>query len=190
MSELEFYTLSSQRWEDLERLFGARGASGGCWCMWWRLRRSEYERQKGQGNRAALKDIVDSGEIPGILAYAEGQPVGWCSVAPRERFPVLERSRVLKRIDEGPVWSVVCLFVSKSFRRKGVTVELLKAAVKYVEEHGGKVVEGYPVEPREGQMPDAFAWTGLASSYRKAGFREQLRRSETRPIMRYEIGGG
>ncbi len=190
MSELEFYALSAQRWEDLERLFGARGASGGCWCMWWRLRRSEYERQKGQGNRAALKDIVDSGEIPGILAYAEGQPVGWCSVAPRERFPVLERSRVLKRIDEEPVWSVVCLFVSKSFRRKGVTVELLKAAVKYVEEHGGKVVEGYPVEPREGQMPDAFAWTGLASSYRKAGFREQLRRSETRPIMRYEIGGG
>ncbi len=98
MSELEFYALSAQRWEHLERLFGARGASGGCWCMWWRLRRSEYERQKGQGNRAALKDIVDSGEIPGILAYAEGQPVGWCSVAPRERFPVLERSRVLTEL--------------------------------------------------------------------------------------------
>jgi hypothetical protein len=97
--------------------------------------------------------------------------VGWCSVALRERFPVLERSRVLKRIDDKPVWSVVCLFVGKSFQRKGVTVELLKAAVKYVEERAGTFVEGYSVEPGEGQMPDAFAWTGLASSYRKAGFR-------------------
>src|SRR3712207_7681510 len=96
--------------------------------MWWRLRRSEYERQKGQGNRAALKDIVDSGEIPGILAYAEGQPVGWCSVAPRERFPVLERSRVLKRIDEEPVWSVVCLFVRD---RKSTRLNSSHANISY-----------------------------------------------------------
>jgi hypothetical protein len=72
MSEPEFYLLSAQRWEDLERLFGVRGASGGCWCMWWRSKRSEYKQRKGEGNRVALKEIVESGEIPGILAYAEG----------------------------------------------------------------------------------------------------------------------
>jgi GNAT superfamily N-acetyltransferase len=81
------------------------------------------------------------------------------------------------------------LFVGKPLRRKGLTVALIKAAVEYVRESGGKIVEGYPVEPRKDQMPDVFAWTGLASSFRKAGFREQLRRSETRPIMRYEIEG-
>jgi GNAT superfamily N-acetyltransferase len=191
MAELRFYPLTAERWEDLEELFGERGASGGCWCMWWRLKRSEFERQKGEGNRLALKRIVDSGEIPGILAYDAElyQPAGWCSVAPREHFPVLERSRVLKRIDDKQVWSIVCLFVGKPFRHKGVTVGLLNAAVRYVRESGGKIVEGYPVEPRKDQMPDVFAWTGLASSFRKAGFSEQLRRSETRPIMRYEIEG-
>jgi GNAT superfamily N-acetyltransferase len=190
MEGLRFNPLTANRWEDLEELFGERGASGGCWCMWWRLKRSEFERQKGEGNRLALKRIVDSGEIPGILAYdAElHQPAGWCSVAPREHFPVLERSRVLGRIDEKPVWSIVCLFVGKPFRRRGLTEGLIDAAVRHVRESGGKIVEGYPVEPKKDQMPDVFAWTGLASSFRKAGFREQLRRSETRPIMRYEIG--
>jgi GNAT superfamily N-acetyltransferase len=170
MEELGFAPLTAVRWDDLEELFGERGASGGCWCMWWRLKRSEYEQQKGEGNRLALKEIVDSSEIPSILAYdAEGQPVGWCSVAPREHFPVLERSRVLKRIDDKPVWSIVCLFVGKPLRRKGLTVALIKAAVEYVRESGGKIVEGYPVEPRKDRMPDVFAWTGLARRSGKPG---------------------
>ncbi|MFH0931574.1 MAG: GNAT family N-acetyltransferase, partial [Candidatus Zixiibacteriota bacterium] len=117
ISDLKFNTVTPKRWKDLENLFGERGACGGCWCMWWRLSRSQFNKQKGEGNRKALKKIVDSGEIPGILAYADGKPIGWCSVAPREGFPVLERSRILKRIDEKPVWSVVCFFVAKPFRR-------------------------------------------------------------------------
>jgi len=64
--------------------------------MWWRLKRSEFLKQKGEGNKKALKRIVDSSEVPGILAYAQGQPIGWCSIAPRESYPALERSRVLK----------------------------------------------------------------------------------------------
>lgn len=69
-------------------------------------------------------------------------------------------------------------------------MKLLRAAIKYVSEQGGKIVEGYPVEPKKGQMPDAFAWTGLVSAFRKAGFVEVLRRSPTRPIMRYTLGDG
>jgi GNAT superfamily N-acetyltransferase len=186
--DLEFHPLTSERWNDLEKLFGKHGASGGCWCMWWRLRRSEFVKQKGEGNKKALKQIVESGEIPGILAYTNGQPIGWCSVAPRESYSALERSRVLKRVDDKPVWSIVCFFVDKQFRRKGVTVALLKAAVEYVREHGGKILEGYPVEPKEGKTPDVFVYTGLASAFRKIGFVEVARRSETRPIMRYLIG--
>jgi GNAT superfamily N-acetyltransferase len=186
--DLEFHPVTPERWTDLEKLFGKHGASGGCWCMWWRLKRSEFVKQKGEGNKKALKRIVDSGKIPGILAYANGEPVGWCSVGPRESYPALERSRVLKRIDDKPVWSIVCFFVAKTFRHKGLTIALLKAAIAHVKEHGGKIVEGYPVEPKKGYTPDPFAYTGLASAFRKAGFVEVLRRSEKRPIMRCIIG--
>ncbi len=185
---LTFHPLTPERWDDFEELFGPRGACAGCWCMWWRMRRSEFERQKGEGNKAAMKEIVRSGEIPGLLAYADGRPVAWCSVAPRQAFPALERSRVLERLDEQPVWSVVCLFVAKPFRRRGLTNRVLEAAVRHVRNHGGKILEGYPVEPRKGKMPDAFAWTGLASAFRKAGFEECARRSPTRPIMRRKVG--
>jgi len=185
---LVFDPVTADRWKDLEALFGERGACGGCWCMWWRLKRSEFEKKKGDENKRALKRIVDSGEIPGLLAYANGQPIAWCSIGPRERYPVLERSRTLKRIDDQPVWSVVCFFVAKSFRCKGVTVRLLRAAVEYAKMEGARVVEGYPVESKKPRMPDAFAYTGLVSTFRKTGFAEVLRRSETRPIMRYFIG--
>lgn len=155
--------------------------------MWWRLSRAEFSKQKGDGNKRALKKIVDSGEIPGILAYSHDEPVGWCAVAPREDFPALERSRVLKRVDDNKVWSVVCFFIAKPFRHKGLTAELLKAAVEYVNDRSGKIVEGYPVEPKGGKTADVFAYTGLTSAFRKTGFVEVARRSETRPIMRYSI---
>jgi GNAT superfamily N-acetyltransferase len=188
--ELQFQPLTSDRWGDLEALFGARGACGGCWCMLWRLKRSEFEKHKGDKNKAAFKAVVDSGEAPGILAYANGSPIGWCALAPRETYPALDRSRILKRIDDKPVWSIVCLFIAKHYRRKGVSVELLKAAAEYVRKRGGKIVEGYPVEPRKDVMPDVFAWTGVASAFLKAGFVECERRSETRPIMRRELRRG
>jgi GNAT superfamily N-acetyltransferase len=182
--ELEFHPLTLKRWKDLENLFGERGACGGCWCMWWRLKRSEFERQKGKKNKAALKKIVRSGQVPGIIAYSDGEPVGWCSIGPRETYPALERSRVLKRIDDKPVWSIICLFVARPFRKKGVSAEMLRAAVAFAKRKGARIVEGYPIEPKKGRWPDAFVWTGLPSAYLKAGFKEVHRGSPTRPIMR------
>jgi len=187
LSKLEFHPLTAKRWKDLLNLFGERGACGGCWCMWWRMTRSEFNRTKGEGNKKGLKKIVNSGKVPGILAYAGKEPIGWCSVAPREAFSSLERSRILKKVDHKPVWSVVCFFVAKPFRYKGVTVALLKVATEYVRKQNGKIVEGYPVEPKTGEFPDVFANTGLASAFRQAGFKEVMRRSKTRPIMRYYI---
>ena len=113
--------------------------------------------------------------------------LGWCSIAPREDFPVLENSRVLKRIDDKPVWSVVCFFINKHYRKQGLSVEMLNAVKNYVKMNEGKIVEGYPVEPKSGKTADVFAWTGLSSAFKKAGFKEVARRSETRPIMRYSI---
>jgi GNAT superfamily N-acetyltransferase len=155
--------------------------------MWWRIKRSEFEQQKGEGNRQAMKAIVESGEVPGLLAYEGDTAVAWCSVAPREQFPVLQRSRVLKPVDDRPVWSIVCFFIKKGYRSQGMSMRLLHAAVDYVREQGGQVVEGYPVEPRKDRMPTLFAYTGFASTFEKAGFVECVRRSETRPIMRYYL---
>ena len=187
VGDLKFYPLTPERWSDFEKFFGKHGACGGCWCMWWKLKRSDFMRQRGEANRKALKKIVDSGKAPGILAYADSEPVGWCAVSPREAYPALERSPVRKRVDNEPVWSVVCFFVAKPFRGKGLMTKLLQAAIDYVHLQGGKIVEGYPVEPKKGRMPDPFAYTGLVSSFRKVGFVEVLRRSESRPVMRYTI---
>ena len=152
--------------------------------MWWRIPRSEFERNKGEGNRRSLKRIVQRGDLPGLLAYAGGEPVGWCSIGPRASYPMLERSRTLKPVDERPVWSVVCFFVARPFRRRGLTARLLQAAVDHARKQGATIVEGYPVDPRTGTMPDAFAWTGFPGAFRDAGFVEVARRSATRPIMR------
>lgn len=157
-------------------LFGPRGAYGGCWCMFWRLPRAQFNQQKGEGNKAAFQKLARSKTPLGILAYAAEQPVAWCAVAPRKAYSALERSRILKSIDDTPVWSITCLFVSKPFRRQGITPRLLKAAVTCAMENGAQAVEGYPVEPKKNSMPDPFAWTGIASAFRKAGFKEKLRR--------------
>jgi len=184
---LEFRPLTAERWPDLEALFGARGACGGCWCMTWRLKRSEFDRGKGEGNRKAFRAIVRSGVEPGVLAYAGSEPVGWCAVAPREAYTVLERSRVLAPVDERSVWSISCLFVTRRMRRSGVSVPLIRAAVAHATAQRAEVVEAYPVEPYSAAMPAAFAWTGIVSAYKKAGFKEVLRRSRARPIMRFEV---
>ena len=186
-SEYSFYPVTKKKWKDFERLFGEKGACAGCWCMYWRMRRKEYDNLRGAGTKRKLKNLITEGTVPGILAYANKQPVGWCSVAPRDDFPVLENSRVLKRIDDKPVWSVVCFYINKNYRGKGLTVELLDAVKKYVKIKKGKIIEGYPIDPRSGKTADVFAWTGLASAFLKTGFKEVERRSETRPIMRFFI---
>jgi GNAT superfamily N-acetyltransferase len=184
---LEIQPVTSENWADLEKLFGPRGAIGGCWCMWWRIKRTEFEAQQGHGNHEAMRSIVESGVVPGILAYSAGEPVAWCSVAPREEFSVLDRSPVLKRIDDQPVWSVVCFFMAKGYRHQGVSSLMLKAAVDHAAQHGAHIVEGYPIEPKKDRAPDIYAFTGMVSIFKKMGFLEVARRSESRPIMRYFI---
>jgi len=175
--------LTPDRWDDFARLFGKNGACAGCWCMWWRLPRAQWVKQRGDQNKKSIRKLVSKGDAPGLLAYADGQPVGWCALAPREAYPRLATSRTLKPVDDRPVWSVTCFFVARPYRRRGVTVRLLKAAVKFARGRGAKIVEGYPVEPRKEQA-DAFVYTGLSSAFRKAGFKEVARGSPTRPIMR------
>ena len=182
--KLTILPLTPDRWDDFAQLFGKNGACAGCWCMWWRLPRAQWVKQKGGRNKKAIRKLVREAGALGLLAYADGRPVGWCALAPRAEYPRLATSRTLKPVDDQPVWSVTCFFVARPFRRRGITVDLLKAAVGFAGERGAKIVEGYPVEPKQEQA-DAFVYTGLASAFRKAGFKEVARRSPTRPIMRW-----
>jgi GNAT superfamily N-acetyltransferase len=183
MLKFSFHPLTPDRWADLERLFGPRGACAGCWCMWWRLNRAQWNRGKGEGNRKAFRRLVRSGAEPGVLAYADGKPVGWCAIAPREQYPRLDGSRILKPVDDQPVSSVTCFFIARGFRHRGLSTELLRAAVDFARARGAKMVEGYPHDPKKATA-DVFVFTGLASAFRKAGFKEVARRAQTRPIMR------
>jgi GNAT superfamily N-acetyltransferase len=180
----EIHPLTPERWDDFERLFGARGACGGCWCMWWRLSAREFEAGKGEANRRAMRALVEGGAVPGLLAFDGEQPVGWCAVAPRGEYGRLARSRTLAPVDDRPVWSVVCFFVARAWRGRSVGRRLLEAAVDHVRASGGRTVEGYAVEPKKERMPDVFAYHGPLSLFLACGFEEVARRSETRPIVR------
>lgn len=186
---LEFQPLTPDRWDDLERLFGPRGAHSGCWCMWWRCSRREFEKNGNAGNRAAFRRLVERRVPTGILAYADGLPVGWCSVAPRDTYPSLLRSRTLRPIDDRPAWSVVCFFVARQWRGMGVARKLAKAAVDHVREQGGDLLEAYPTDPRGRRLEAVSSYMGTPEILRPAGFRECARPSEARIVMRKGIRG-
>ena len=186
-ADVVVHPLTRDRWPDLVKLFGAHGACGGCWCMWWRRPGAEFSRGKGAENRAALRRVVAVGPPPGLLAYAGEEPIGWIALAPREKYSKLGRSRVLKPVDDRPVWSLTCFFVARHHRRKGVTVRLLRSAVAFAREQGARVLEGYPIDVGDRTSPDVWVYTGLLPAFHKAGFREVARRSKSRPIMRRAI---
>jgi GNAT superfamily N-acetyltransferase len=187
LEPLDFLPLTSERWSDFEKLFGPRGGYGGCWCMWWRITRKEFELNGGEGNHQAMKKLVEGGEIPGILAYHEGRPVGWCSIAPRTTYGALERSPVLKRIDHEPVWSIVCFFVSPDFRHQGLSGALINAAVNYAARNGAQIVEAYPVKPKEGKFKPISSYMGLPSVFLAHDFKVVAELSGRRQILRRKI---
>jgi len=177
--------LISERWKDLESVVGGSGDSG-CWCMWWRLSDEEFEEQRGQANKMALRRIVDSGKMPGVIAYLSNRPAGWCSIGPRQEFPRLDRSFLFGRIDDEPVWSIVCYYVNRAFRGRGLMEHLTRGAVELAVSKGVCTVEAYPVDLPEGSS-SAGAYTGIAAILRRVGFTDVVRRLPDRPIMRLHV---
>lgn len=187
-SSLTIRPLTPDRWADFEELFGPRGACGGCWCMTPRLSSAQYAKQKGAGNKRAMKKLVEHGPAPGLVAYRGARAVGWCALGPREAYVRYARSRVAKPLDARPAWAIVCLYIRPEERGRGVSAALVRAAVAHAREHGAELLEAFPVEPRAGQeLVPVFAWTGIASTFTRAGFREVARRSPTRPYLRREL---
>jgi GNAT superfamily N-acetyltransferase len=182
----EVRPLTPSAWEDFETLFGANGAFDGCWCMYWQVRRGEFDRGKGGKNRDAMQARVGSGSVPGVLLYVDGVPAGWCAVAKRSCLAGLADSRTLAPVDDKDVWSVSCFFIDRRFRGRGLSDVLLQGALAHVRRNGGGLVEAYPLDKGK-RVADSAAWHGLASTFVKNGFKEVSRRAEGRPILRKRV---
>jgi len=180
---LAFHPATPERWNDVTALFGPHGACAGCWCMWPRLTGAAFRASDADQRKKSLRKVIDAGDPPGLIAYRDGAPVGWCALAPRAAYPRLEGSRVMAPVDDTPVWSVVCFFVARGERGQGLARDLLAAAMRHAAARGARVLEGYPID-RASRTGAAFIWTGVASTFRALGFTEVARRSPTRPVMR------
>ena len=187
-AELEIHPLTRDRWDDLVTVFDRPGDPKGCWCMFWRVRSREFEELWGSGARAAFHEVVDQGPPPGLLAYRDGAPVGWCAVAPRGAYPRILRSRILGDVDDAPTcWAVVCFYVVRSERRGGVAAALLEAAVAFAAEHGATSVEGYPKDTGGDRKGANELFVGSMAMFQEAGFEEAARNAPRRPVMRRAV---
>jgi len=183
---LSVHPVTPERWHELEQLFGSRGACGGCWCMWFRLPRRDYEAGRGERNRRALHSLVLSGHPPGLLGYVDGAPVAWCSIAPRSEYRRLLASRTMQPPDALPAWTIMCLFVARTHRRKGYSVDMIRAACAFARDAGAPLVEAFPLKPNSADVPPIFASQGTLGAFLAAGFVPVAEPSTTRVLVRWQ----
>lgn len=186
--------LTPDRWPDLEAVFNAKGCSvaRGCWCMFYRRsgKRSRSTLPPGltpsEASRAELLRLAGSDPPPGLIGYRGDVPVGWVSLGPREDYAKLQRSPVMKPVDEQPVWSVICFVVPSEHRHRGVAKALLAGAVEYARNRGVTLLEAYPIDKPD-RIADDSLWFGTKSMYDAAGFEEVARRRPARPVVRLRL---
>ena len=190
-------------WDDVVAVFGTKGDPSRCWCQWFRMRNADWKHATTAANREALKQQVGDSNSgapePGLIAYVDGEPAGWCAVAPRAGYPRLERSLVMKALardvdgDEFAdprVWSITCFVVRVDSRRKGLAGELVRSAVDFARAHGADVVEGYPVDiDRKSSVSSSELYHGALSMFVDAGFEVVAGRADSRPVVRLALGG-
>ena len=186
---IHFEELLPNMWSAMERLFGPNGACVGCWCMCWRTETyAAWCKIKGDGAKKAFMNLVQKGKAKGVLAFAQNEPIGWCSFGPRTDFPVLQRSKAYARDDVSDIWSITCFFIHHGWRRRGLARKLLKAAVEIMQKRGVKTIEAYPVTTtKEGRkLGSSLAWTGPLKIYEELGFKTVQSINPLRPLVRLE----
>lgn len=183
MTKIEIHALTPDRWADFARVMGPNGACAGCWCMFWRIPRSEFSAGSGAKNKARYRKIVAKGPPPGLIAYVDGEPAAWAQVCPRADLPTLDRSHLVKPIDDKPVWSISCFFVRRDFRGRSLMRALVKEAQGFAKAHGATMLEAYPWKTSE-KKGAVTIYTGVASTFETLGFKTVAARAAHRPIMR------
>ncbi|MGH2446078.1 MAG: GNAT family N-acetyltransferase [Candidatus Limnocylindria bacterium] len=193
---LEILPLTPERLPDLASLFGQGGDPKRCWCSFFRLRNADVVGATAETNRKVLERAVEvtttEGRAPGLVAYRDGEPIGWVSLGPRDDYQRLQHSKVLAPLDEQPVWSIVCFVVSRRARKQGVANVLLEVAIAYAAEHGATLLEAYPVDTHGGRIPSANVYKGTLAMFRRAGFsvvaeRQFNRTTPVHQIVRREV---
>jgi GNAT superfamily N-acetyltransferase len=179
----EIVPATAERWVDLVEVFEGCSYGRKCWCAFWYLPRAEFKAGWGEGNRAPLERLVRDGAEPGLIAYVEGQPAGWVSVAPRREFDRLNRSKNFAAVDEIDVWAVNCFIIGKAFRRQGLLSRLAAGAAEFAIAKGAPGVEAYPLEPGP-KTGTGDLYVGTPNAFRTAGYVEVARPLPRRPIMR------
>lgn len=191
---LDIQPLTADRFADLATLFDQGGDPKWCWCSSFRLRGQDFTKANPASNREVLRTAVrEQANAPGLLAYDDGTVIGWVSLGPRDDFERLAHSRVLRPVDDKPVWSIVCFVVGRKSRRQGVGRALLEAAIDYARDHGATTLEAYPTDVPDGQrIPSANAYMGTLGMFERAGFKVVDRRqanatTAVRPIVRRSL---
>lgn len=169
---------------DLQRFSERHGKFRYCSCMRWRLPSGEFTRAGKTGRVAALDRLVGDGVPVGVLAHRGAEPVGWCSIAPRETYGALERSRAIARVGaDAPVWSVVCFFLDPAVQGAGVPALLLRAAVEYAVGQGAGIIEAYPWPGGP-----SYRYMGTRELYEELGFVDVVVPAGSRAVMRLRAG--
>lgn len=185
---------TAARFDDVATILGPGDPNApACWCLYFRLTSSEFGAIKGSDRPAYLEALCARDDSPGMIAYLDGVPVGWCALGPRHEFGRLVRSRTIPRVDDRPVWSIVCFVVRPGYRRRGVAGALLEGAVAYARSRGAVAIEGYPVDTGGTRISTSFAYVGSTTMFERAGFGrvvETAARSGGMPrwVMRRELG--
>jgi GNAT superfamily N-acetyltransferase len=193
MAEISIRDATPDRWPDVVDVFDGPGDAGRCWCQWF-FRGAQADRAHEEANREALHRQVQE-RPPGVLAYLDSSPSGWCAVAPRPGYTRLTRSPLLREVpgdqltDDG-VWSVTCFVVRRGARRRGLALPLLEGAVELARCGGATVVEGYPVDVAVSRRRSAAElYHGPLQVFLRAGFTEIGRPSPDRPVVRKTLAG-
>lgn len=165
----ETHPVTPDRFEDFADVVNRNRRKRHCWCASHRLSEAEIRELGGGDREQAMRQLTTREHPPGVVTYLDGTPVGWCNIGPRSEITRLARSRVVRPIDEVPVWAIICIVVRAGHRRQGVTEPLIAGAVDYAASHGAPAVESYPVDP-EGRMDLTMAFVGTRRMFDKAGF--------------------
>lgn len=186
--DTSIHPVTPDRLSDLLELFGSNGAYSNCWCTWFLLSNADFDAATATERRSLLLGLVNDGAEPGLLAYREGEPVGWCAVGPRSRYARMmsSRSRVYRPLDDHAAqWVVNCFYVAAEHRGSGIATELLAASTRFAFERGATRLEAYPIDSGETRRSSAQLFTGTLGMFLEAGY-VQIGRPNGRPLVRLE----